>query len=152
MFFVYGTREKLKKDVPLGMDYCPVCCKYTAHFAGRHRKIWHFDYIPLYMKTLEYVRFCGACEKGILIQKEEFEQRKLDCLPFKDKKQQITCYQEAEALARTMPYSEASVNTMMQQLSAKYPITATPFLESEYRRRFADMLQRFGIQQNPNQP
>jgi hypothetical protein len=152
MYFVYGTREKLKKDVKMGLDYCPNCGKFTAWFAGRHRKYWHFDYIPLYIKTLNCFVMCGSCEHGREIDKQELAALKENYQPFKDKKQQIACYQEAEALAKTMMASDAAVDTMMQRLSEKYPIKATPFLEAEYRRRFGVMLQLYGLQANQNQP
>ena len=97
----WGTRIKLKKDLPIGIQYCPTCKKFTAWFLGRSRKIWHFNYIPLYAQTQHHFLICGICECGETLTEALYIQMRSEYQSFKDKKQQIACYKKAEALART---------------------------------------------------
>ena len=136
----WGTRGKLKKDLSTGIDYCPNCRKFTGWFLGRSLKIYHFEYIPLKSKTLSWFHMCGVCEHGKTIDEGQYNVLKQMYLPFCDKKKQIECYERAAALSQTLPPEENSVNILMSNLAQAYPVSATPQLDQEYRRRLRKLL------------
>ena len=136
----WGTRGKLKKDLSTGIDYCPHCGKFTGWFLGRSLKIYHFEYIPLKSKTIAWFHMCGVCEHGKTLDEGQYNGLKQMYLPFSDKKKQIACYEQAAALAQTLPPEENSVNILMANLAQTYPVAATPQLDQEYRRRLRRLL------------
>ena len=136
----WGTRGKLKKDLPTGLNYCSNCRRFTAWFIGRNQKVTHFEYIPLSTKTVGYFYMCGKCQCGKELTEPQYHAMKTMYLPFCNKKAQIQCYEKANAMAQTMPKDESSVNAIMTALSAEFPVSATPQLDAEYRRRIRKML------------
>ena len=145
MIIYYGTRGKLKKDVSAGIDYCPNCNYFMGWCVGRSLKIWHICYIPIFIKTLKFLFFCGKCSYGVEIERADFFQMKDMYQPFKNRRQQIQFFEKADAMAKTLPPGEQSVQTIVSQLSSEYPICATPKLEAEYRRRLAVLLEKHGL-------
>ncbi|MCQ2408168.1 MAG: hypothetical protein MJ065_06525 [Oscillospiraceae bacterium] len=150
MFIVWGTREKLKKDISTGIDWCPVCKKFTGWYIGRHVKINHVEYIPLKTQVLEYFMMCGICQHGPIINPDIYSEFKQMFEPFKKRKQQIQCFEKAAKMAETMAPNEISVNTIMDALASEYPIRSSQQLEIEYRRRIQALLLTHGIGGDPN--
>ena len=136
----WGTRGKLKKDLSTGIDYCPNCGKYTGWFLGRSLKITHFEYIPLKTTTLAWFHMCGVCEHGKTLDEGQYNVLKQMYMPFSNKKQQIQCYEQAAAIAQTLPPEENSVNILMSRLAQTFPVSATYQLDAEYRRRCRRLL------------
>ena len=150
MFIVWGTREKLKKDISTGIDWCPVCKKFTGWYVGRHVKIKHVEYIPLKTDVLEYFMMCGICQHGPVIDQNSYFELKRMHEPFKKRKQQIQCFEKAAKMAESLEPNEVSVNTIMDALAAEYPIRSSQQLEGEYRRRIQALLLTHGIGGDPN--
>lgn len=152
---IWGTEEKLKKDQMIGIDWCPNCQKFTEQYIGRRVKVKHFEYIPLASDVLEHFLMCGTCHYGSTITKDQYEDISHIFQPFSKRKDQIKCFEKASKMVQTMTPNEMSVNTLMDTLSAEYPVKATPQLEGEYRRRFMRLLLVHGIGGSPaalNQP
>lgn len=149
MLLYFGTYGKLKKEVSTGIDYCPTCGKFTGFYVGRSVKRWHICYIPIFTKTLDYFHMCGICEHGSSVSQTDYFTLKEMHKPFSKRKEQIKFFEQAAELAKTMPANDLSVQTIVTQLSAQYPICATPRLEAEYRRRIGMLLQIHG-QKDPS--
>ncbi|MBQ9906515.1 MAG: hypothetical protein IJM46_07070 [Oscillospiraceae bacterium] len=145
----WGTQEKLKKDLMIGIDWCPNCQKFTEQYLGRRVKQKHVDFIPLSSDVLEHYLLCGTCNYGNSIQKSSYEEIEHMFQPFSKRKDQIKCFEKAAKLAETLEANEFSVTTIMNTLAAEFPVRATQQLEGEYRRRFKRLLLVHGIGGSP---
>lgn len=137
---IWGTEEKLKKDLMIGIDWCPNCQKFTEHYIGRRVKVKHFEYIPVASDVLEYFLLCGTCHCGSSITKDNYEDISHIFQPFSKRKDQIKCFEKATKMVGNMEPSEASVTMLMDTLAAEYPVRASMQLEGEYRSRFMRLL------------
>lgn len=136
----WGTQEKLKKDLMIGVDWCPNCQKFTESYIGRRVKVKHFEYIPLATDVLEHYLLCGTCHYGASITKNHYEEISHMFQPFSKRRDQLKCFQKATTMVANMEPTDFSVNTLMNTLSAEFPVCATPQLDCEYRRRFMKLL------------
>lgn len=145
----FGTQEKLKKDLMIGIDWCPNCQKFTEMYLGRRVKQKHLDFIPLSSDVLEHYMLCGTCNYGSTILKSSYEELEHMFQPFNKRKEQIKCFEKAAEMAKSMEPGEMSVNAMIDALAAEFPVRATQQLEGEYRRRFRRLLLVHGIGGSP---
>lgn len=140
----WGSDEKIKKELMIGIDWCPNCQKFTEQYLARRVKSKTINLIPLQSDVLAHYLLCGTCNYGTEIQKSSYEDIEHMFKPFPKRKDQIKCFERAIALVQTMEPNVFSLNTLMDTLAAEFPVRATQQLEGEYRRRFQKLLMVHG--------
>lgn len=152
---IMGTQEKLKMDLMIGIDWCPNCQKFTETHIGRRVKVKHLNYIPLSSDVLEYFLLCSDCQYGSSLKKDQYDNIAHIFQPFSKRRDQIKCFQKAAEMAANLEPNQVSVHSLMTALSKEFPVSATPQLDGEYRRRFMRLLLVHGKGGSPaalNQP
>ncbi len=140
MLIMYGWGNKLKKDVPMGMTACGSCGQFQQRYLGRVVFRVHICYIPIFWKTKGYYIFCGNCERGQEISREQYEIMKPVFRTFTNKKLLKDCYDSAVKLSYGMEASEQNVEQVFTQLAQSYPIATHELIAQQYKAMIFDIM------------
>ncbi len=147
MLIPYGWGNKLKKDVPMGFMACGKCRGFAPYYLGRVVFRVHICYIPVFFKTKGYYVFCGNCEAGREISKEQYEMLKPAYKLFTNKKLLKQCYNDAVTLSQGMEPTDMNIQYVFDSLAKTYPIDGE-ILANQYKTMIADIIKCGVVPQN----
>lgn len=140
MVIPYGWGSKLKKTVPMGIGICNGCMSFSMQYLGKVVFRVHICYIPIFWKTNGYYVFCGNCERGAQITKEEFRRLKPAFKMFSNKKMLMDCYNRAVQLCTGFEANDANVSNVYRELVQVYPQLGNEIIAQHYMKLISDLL------------
>lgn len=140
MLIPYGWGTKLKKTAPMGIGACGGCNSFAMHYLGKVVFRVHICYIPIFWKTKGYYVYCGSCERGFQIKKEEFRRMKPAFKTFTNKKMLMECYNKTAQLCAGLEASDENVQKVFGELVQVYPQIGNEIIAQHYTKLISDLL------------
>ncbi len=139
--FIYGWGDTISKKKMMGYGFCPQCGDFEPYYIGRVVFRVHIDYIPLVWIPKKRCIACKNCKTYREISKEDYKRYKQAYKPM-NKSMSKKCYKEICRLCDEIrEYSPQNVDTIMNSISALYPINDNEILSQHYSTLVAQKLQ-----------
>ncbi len=121
MFFIAGTRTKIKKEKFIGIRFCPNCNGFQKIYAMKVIEQITFFFLPVFWWTKAYIKGCENTH-GNKLSKEEYQNLILKYSNFPNEEDTMEIYRFCNAMAKGYESNEENADKIFNQLKDRFDL------------------------------